>query len=412
MWRRRPSQSESLPASNPAYAYPFSNPQGSAQMSRRGPIEGPYGNRLTRRVTWRSSTYKLVAYLYVMGVLYIVWLIRDLFFLPFSSSSTPSAGANLPATHDYLAQFKGRQECGISSLSLYNPPSVNDHEELRDAYCQNRTSLLDALSNGGRLGFDAPYTPRGCHYRWYTTEEICNVLRRFDSVIFVGDGSLANIYAGFNILLRQDLAHGSLKQWEMSNERLEACKCEKQFSRDYCPLYQLRSSEEVYSMGRAAKENAYACSSHVSHTFLSISGSPAPSGTKEKFEQLLKSTKGKKPIPVIHSLTLPAALSQQSAIASLDEWLRLARVSGRKVPFLWVGPTDVKDPAFLETQGNGAIARYTLDMIEPVRRRGVDALGMYNLTLQATTWDGSHYGEKTSLVQAMMLINWLAFLDD
>lgn len=62
----------------------------------------------------------------------------------------------------YLALFRGRQECGISSLSVYNPPSANDHEqELRGAYCQNRTSLLEALNNGGRQAFDAPYTPQG-----------------------------------------------------------------------------------------------------------------------------------------------------------------------------------------------------------------------------------------------------------
>jgi hypothetical protein len=101
MWRRRPSQSESaLPASNPTYAYAFSGAPGSAQMSRRGPIEGPHGRRLTRRVTWRSSTYKLVAYLYVLGVLYILWLIRDLFYLPFSKSSTPSVRGNIPSAYE------------------------------------------------------------------------------------------------------------------------------------------------------------------------------------------------------------------------------------------------------------------------------------------------------------------------
>lgn len=96
MWRRRASQSEpTLPSSNPAYAYPFSTSQGAAQTPpRRGPIEGPYGQRLTRRVTWRSSTYRIIAYLYVLGILYIVWLIRDLFYLPFSSSSSSTPAAD------------------------------------------------------------------------------------------------------------------------------------------------------------------------------------------------------------------------------------------------------------------------------------------------------------------------------
>ncbi|KAJ5173613.1 uncharacterized protein N7500_001544 [Penicillium coprophilum] len=87
MSRRRISHSEM----NEALAYPFmqsghSNGQLNGQPPRRGPIEGPNGRRLIRRVTWRSSTYKLMATLWVLAVLYIVWLVRDLF-LPFTSDS-------------------------------------------------------------------------------------------------------------------------------------------------------------------------------------------------------------------------------------------------------------------------------------------------------------------------------------
>ncbi|KAJ5223791.1 hypothetical protein N7468_008333 [Penicillium chermesinum] len=77
MSRRRTSHSEPM---NEAQAYPFTN------GPRRGPIEGPNGRRLIRRVTWRSSTYKLMASLWVFGVLYILWLIRDLFYTPASAS--------------------------------------------------------------------------------------------------------------------------------------------------------------------------------------------------------------------------------------------------------------------------------------------------------------------------------------
>lgn len=91
MWRRRPSQSDpTLPASNPAYAYPYSShASNSFNMTRRGPLDAPPGHRLTRRVTWRSFTYKIVAYLYLLGILYIVWLLRDIFTMPFSSSPPP-----------------------------------------------------------------------------------------------------------------------------------------------------------------------------------------------------------------------------------------------------------------------------------------------------------------------------------
>lgn len=66
---------------------------------------------------------------------------------------------SIVALISYLAHFKGRQECAISGV-LFNPlggqeqgPGTMD--------CQNRTALLDALSNGGRAAVDAPYTPRG-----------------------------------------------------------------------------------------------------------------------------------------------------------------------------------------------------------------------------------------------------------
>ena len=33
----------------------------------------------------------------------------------------------------------------------------------------------------------------------------------------------------------------------------------------------------------------------------------------------------------------------------------------------------------------------------------MDSLGLYNMTLQASSWDGSGYGERVALVQAMMV---------
>lgn len=92
MSRRRTSHGEPM---NETPAYPFPPSQTPPSAPRRGPIEGPNGRRLIRRVTWRSSTYKLMASLWVLGVLYILWLIRDLFYLPFSpAESEPPDYAN------------------------------------------------------------------------------------------------------------------------------------------------------------------------------------------------------------------------------------------------------------------------------------------------------------------------------
>ncbi|KKK17375.1 hypothetical protein ARAM_004492 [Aspergillus rambellii] len=162
MSRRRASNSESLASSsmNGVMAYPYSGmQQNNTFPQQRGPIEGPGGRRLTRRVTWRSSTYKLMASLWVLSVLYIVWLIRDIFYLPFTYFSKNAPSSNIG--DDLLAQYVGHQEYSISSRSLYLAPHPGDEPALSKSYCQTRKSLLSSMSNGGRHGFGAAYTSQG-----------------------------------------------------------------------------------------------------------------------------------------------------------------------------------------------------------------------------------------------------------
>ena len=79
------------------------------------------------------------------------------------------------------------------------------------------------MSGGGRHGFDAPFAPAGCHYRWYSTPEICMILERFDAIFFIGDDLVKSVYAGFNMLLRENMAMGSLRQWEVNDDDQELC---------------------------------------------------------------------------------------------------------------------------------------------------------------------------------------------
>ncbi|KAL4754599.1 hypothetical protein BDW72DRAFT_189900 [Aspergillus terricola var. indicus] len=412
MSRRRASNSESLASSsvNEAVAYPFSGMQQNHTFSqRRGPIEGPGGRRLVRRVTWRSSTYKLMASLWVLGVLYIVWLIRDIFYLPFSYSPKPAVTTNIG--DDLLAQFVGREECGISSQALYLPPS-GDQSEL---YCRSREELLSSMSNGGRHGFGAPYTSQGCFYRWFTNAEICETLGQFDGVLFVGDDSLADAYAGFNILLRQDLKQGSLREWEMSTALQASCECGSQFTNPACSSARISSSEELYSRGAMETQTPYICSAKTPHKFLSITGSPATSSDHNVFKNLLarpseSESAKKKPIAIIQSLSLSTSYSLSTAKNSIDEWLTLAKTSARSTPFLWIGPTAPGHQKPPSDNVHATSWKYTQDMAQVAQAKGIDVLAMYNATLQAQSWDGMHYGEEVALMQAMMIVNWLASL--
>ncbi len=120
-----------------------------------------------------------------------------------------------PDLIDTFQSYKFRNTCNVSSLDLHAPFSP---------LCKDRTSMLAAMSSGGRIGHDAPYMPRGCDMRWFTTEEICEILGRFDKVVLVGDSMLRHIIGSINILIRRDLGYGAVTDWNFSlQERCVSC---------------------------------------------------------------------------------------------------------------------------------------------------------------------------------------------
>ena len=71
------------------------------------------------------------------------------------------------------------------------------------------------------------------------------ILERFDAVVFIGDNMLQHIYAAFNMLLRENMAMGGLKQWEMSEGERDNCRCDNQVTRTECTKRVLLDSEDV-----------------------------------------------------------------------------------------------------------------------------------------------------------------------
>ena len=62
--------------------------------------------------------------------------------------------------------------------------------------------MLEAVSDGGRIGFGAPFMPRSCDMRWSTTEEVCEIVSCFDKVIAIGDSMMRHVVGALNVLLR------------------------------------------------------------------------------------------------------------------------------------------------------------------------------------------------------------------
>ena len=240
--------------------------------------------------------------------------------------------------------------------------------------------------------------------------EICAIFDRFDGLVFVGDSTLQAIYNGLNILLRQDLSRGALKSWELSHEEASQCQCENQFTQESCFKHFALSSEEVIHHVGGKHQNSYACQ-RMPHAFLSVNQSPAPDGVIASFKTLVPTAppSSYKPIPVIHSLTLPNDISIASN--SLTEFLNLADSSGRKTPMLWIGSPAAGHIEVKGRKGNQDVWNFDREMSKIAAEKDVETLRMWNMTVQAVSWDGLRFGEKVAITQAMMVMNWLARLE-
>ena len=112
-------------------------------------------------------------------------------------------------TIDTFASYKYRNTCNISSLDLHTAFGP---------LCPDRQSMIEAMSGGGRIGFDAPYMPRGCDMRWFSSEEVCEILSRFEKVIIVGDSMMRHVIGSINVMIRKDLGYGAVTDWNFSPE--------------------------------------------------------------------------------------------------------------------------------------------------------------------------------------------------
>lgn len=88
--------------------------------------------------------------------------------------------------------------------------------------------------------------------------------------------------------------------------------------------------------------------------------------------------------------------------AMITEWYGLfltPNAAGKRKPDEWI-----------LTQGNKALMLYEEKMASEIRKRGLEHLGTWNMSIQANTYDGVHLDMKGNLVKAMMVLNWLNLL--
>jgi hypothetical protein len=194
-----------------------------------------------------------------------------------------------------------------------------------------------------------------------------------------------------------------MKQWEMADEELKMCKCENQFAKGSCVKYLVSASEQISANARNVRERPAACPyQRTPHGFLKVHGMPISTRTVSTFNQLVPKAPPSvsRPIPIIYSLT--SHHSTSAATKNLDDLILYADATKRKTPMLWVGPPAPTHLEGKEGSPQQDVWRFSMEMAQAAKDRGVDSLGLWNMTVQANS-NGKNFGEGVAITQAMMV---------
>ncbi|ETN46487.1 uncharacterized protein HMPREF1541_00672 [Cyphellophora europaea CBS 101466] len=387
--------------------------------------------RLRRRTIIKAAAQVLfLAGAFALGIEFDGWLLRVWSF-PLSTSrdrlctttefGQPTQNAawahfpppendvyRVPDTLDTFARYKhrSRSTCNISSLDLHMPFGP---------LCSTRADLLAAFSGGGRIGFDTPFIPRGCDMRWYTTEEVCEVLGRFEKVIVVGDSMMRHVVAALNVLLRKDLGYGGVTAWNFNEEELENCFCNHQMDVKACSIQGIYSTTSVIEHD----PNSLACSQPFDLVIELMLRFPLDPLEVSRFKALIANKKPSRPYAFVFGHGLWNDLDLQATLNWLDginhHAIEQAPYLERSLwPRLIVTPNAAgtrKPDQWILTQGDKALQIFEHSVRDEAAKRGVEHLGTWNMSIQTEKYDGVHLDLKGNLVKAMGVVNWLAKLD-
>ncbi|KAI1433579.1 hypothetical protein GGR50DRAFT_667701 [Xylaria sp. CBS 124048] len=323
--------------------------------------------------------------------------------------------------HEFSNAFAGYKhfgdKCNISSLEIHRP---------FDPICATSSSMLKAMSSGGRIGRDAPYIPRGCDLQWFTTEEVCEILGRFSQVVLIGDSMLRHVIGALNIIVRENLGYGGVTDWNFDDREKERCFCNDQFDVTDCSVQGIYKTEDV-----------------AKHDPLSLVCPKLFPGwsTDLRIEQMVRypiekveldrletaidtSTKKRKAFILGHGLwnDLDVEQSRQwlnTVLEVIDTKLRLRmrlrtlqREKNMSILLMTPNAAGEKKPdKYLVTQGNKALMGFEHAMGLEAERLNIDHLGTWNMSIQATMYDGVHMDMRGNLLKAMMVVNWLNVVD-
>lgn len=151
------------------------------------------------------------------------------------------------------------------------------------------------------------------------------------------------------------------------------------------------------------------------HAYIPIDSVPASEASQSLFRELTYFQPHPwKPSPVIFSYNQEPSFNIEVATSAIEEWAARASGAQRNIPILYLGPHGFRQSQDLKAGSTGQLStslEYHEKVKEVAKKRHFEVLGLYNLTLMATTFEGIHFDQRVALVEAMMIINWLTLLE-
>lgn len=189
------------------------------------------------------------------------------------------------------------------------------------------------------------------------------------------------------------------------------CRCNNQYIKEDCRSHFLTGSEDLTQSNSQDQATPYICP-HPHHAFLHAGSGTLTDETVHRLSKLIpRAPKSNyRPIPIITSLS-PSTFTPTNAQSLLLSTLRFADDTERTTPLLWIGPTAAGHIEVKSRKGNQEIWDFDRRMGQIAVENDVEVLGMWNMTVQASSWDGMRFGESVAIVQAMMVVNWLSRLE-
>ncbi|KAK9329310.1 hypothetical protein V1520DRAFT_343758 [Lipomyces starkeyi] len=306
---------------------------------------------------------------------------------------------------DTFAHFKSREICKISALEIHRP---------FEPLCKTKDSVLHAMSGGGRIGFDAPYMPRGCDMRWYDRSEICEIVSRFDRILFIGDSMMRHVVGALHILLREDLGYGAVTAWNFRQDELDVCFCQGQFDTLKCGVQGIFNSDDVAKFD----PNSLMCDPHnmnvQNHV---ISTYPPTTAELANLGDVFARASTDRPIALVYGHGHHNDLDIQATsgwLTSIQRTISERMSKGVRRAQLFVTPGS-SGPSMYDLDvlrhGHKALSLFETGMADVCRGKDIDVLGTYNATMQTTIHDGKHSDIRGNLLKVMMVLNWLDKVD-